>query len=76
MCGYRYNVNIVVAPLYRYFARFLGYDAVSLEDYYPTIRKLYLKVKALLVIAQSVKHTEQKFLEGINPQLNVKSRVV
>ena len=69
-------MNIAMASLYRYIAHFLGYDAVPLGDYYPTFRRPYLKVMALLFIAQSVKQTEQNFLEGINPQLHVKSCVV
>jgi hypothetical protein len=51
---------------------FVGY-------YYPTFRRLYLKVKALLLIEHSVtKHTAtwRQYLKGINPQLHVKCRVV
>lgn len=60
LCRCRWNLNTVMARLYRYSARFLGQDAVSLDDYYPTFRRSYLKFKALLFNAQLGKKAPNK----------------
>jgi len=65
-----------MARLYRYVARFLGYDAVSLDDNYPAFRRSYLKVTALLFIAQSGKTHRTTLLRRKQSSVSVKCRVV